>query len=68
MASPDSPLPLAETDALPLNRPRLRAGACSFSGLLSAVMFVAAIWSTETYRSSLGYAKAGPRSGAGTGN
>ena len=57
-----------EAFAKPLNRPRLRAGACSFPGFLPAAMFVACIWSTETYSSSLGYAKAGPRSGAGTGN
>ncbi len=57
-----------ETFELPLNRPRLRAGACSFSGFLPAAMFVVGIWSTGTYPSSLGFAKAGPRSGAGTGN
>ena len=50
------------------HRPRLRAGACSFPGFLPAAMFVAGIWSTGTYPSSLGFAKAGPRSGAGTGN
>ena len=58
----------AETLELPLNRPCLRAGACSFPGFLPAAMFVAGIWSTGTYPSSLGFAKAGPRSGAGTGN
>ena len=59
---------LAQTDAKPLNRPRLRAGGSSFPGPLPAVMFVAGIWSIGSYLSSLGYAKAGPRSGAGTGN
>ena len=58
--------PPAETFELPLNRPR--AGACSFPGFLPAAMFVAGIWSTGTYPTSLGFAKAGPRSGAGTGN
>ena len=57
----------AETLELPLNRPRLRAGACSFPGFLPAAMFVAGIWSTGTYPSSLGFAKAGPRSGGGDG-
>ena len=57
-----------ETFAKPLNRPRLRAGACSFPGFLPTAMFVAGIWSTGTYPSSLGFAKAGPRSGVGTGN
>ena len=47
--------------------PRLRAGACSFPGFLPAPMFVAGIWSTGTDPSSLGFAKAGPRSGGGDG-
>ena len=36
--------------------------------LLPAAMFVSGTWSTGAYPSSLGFAKAGPRSGAGTGN
>ena len=70
-AQPCSPrqhslLPLAETFAKPLNRPRLRAGACSFPGFLPAAISVAGIWSTGSYPSNLGFAKAGPRSGAWT--
>ncbi len=42
--------------------------ACSFPGFCSAVMLVARIWSTGTDPCCPGQAKAGPRSGAGTGN
>ncbi len=57
--------PCRETSARPLSRPRLRAGGCSFPSFLPAATFVAGIWSTGTYPSSLGFAKAGPRSGGG---
>ena len=60
-------LPLG-TEAKPLNRPRHRAGARSFPGSGTAAILVACIWSTGTYPSCLSHAKAGPRSGAGTGN
>ena len=60
--------PPQETDAQSLNRRRLRAGACSFPGSCSEAMLVAGIWSTGTDPCCPGQAKAGPRSGAGTGN
>ena len=55
-----------ETCEEPLNRPRLRAGACSFPGFSLAAMLVAGIWSSGIYPGSLGYSKAWTRSG-GTG-
>ena len=62
------PYPPEETFELPLNRPRLQPRPCCLPGLLPAAVFVAGIWSTESNPSSLGFAKAGPRSRTGTGN
>ena len=61
-------LSLQATDAQPLNRPRLRAGACSFPRFCSAAMFVARIWLPGIDSCCPGQASTGPRSGAGTGN
>ena len=52
----------------PSTAPASERGPAPSLGFIPEAMFVAGIWSTVSYPSSLGFAKAGPRSGAGTGN